>query len=52
LYRFVDSSEIAVDGFAGVQKVASGAGRGERRGDLLADQSGLADPRDDHASGH
>ena len=46
----MDSSEVAVDGFAGVQKVASGAGRGERRGDLLADQSGLADPGDDHAS--
>ena len=47
----MDSSEVAVNCFTGVQKMASCAGRGERRGDFLADQSGLADSRDDHASG-
>ncbi len=35
----MDSSEIAVDRLAGMEKVTSRSGRGERGGDLLTDQA-------------
>ena len=38
--------EVAVAGLAGVKEVGRRPGRGESRGDLLADQAGLADARD------
>ena len=37
-----DAAQVAVHGFGRMQKVAARAGRGERGGDLLGDQAGLA----------
>ena len=46
----MDAAQVAVHGFARMQVMAARAGRGQRGGDLLADQSGLAHAGDDHAA--
>ncbi len=38
----MNAAQVAVHRFGRVQKVAAGAGRGQRGGDLLCDQPGLA----------
>jgi hypothetical protein len=42
-----DHPEVAVEGLGRVEEEARRPGRGEGRGDLLADQPRLADPSDD-----
>ena len=42
--------QVAVDRFARMQVMAAGAGRGQRGGDLLADQAGFAHAGDDDAA--
>ena len=46
----VDAAQVAVKGFGRMEEVGARAGRGERGGDLLADQAGLAHAGDDHAA--
>ena len=46
----MDATQVAVYRFGRVKKMAPRAGRGQRGGDLLADQAGLADASDDHAA--
>ena len=46
-----DHPEVAVDRLGRVQEEGGRAGRGERRGDLLADDAALADARHDDAPG-
>ena len=46
----MDAAQVAVDRFGRMEIVAARAGRGERGGDLLADQTGLAHAADDHAA--
>ncbi len=48
---FEDHPEVAVDRLGRVQEERGRARRGERRGDLLADDAALADARDDDAAG-
>ena len=47
---FADGAEIAVDGFRRMEEPGRGAGARERRGNLAADDAGLAHAGDDHAS--
>ena len=45
-----DDPEVAVDAVDRMEEVRGGAGGRQRRGDLSADQPGLADAGDDHAA--
>ena len=46
----VDAAQVAVKGLGRMQKVGPRAGRGQRGGNLLPDQAGLAHAGDDHAA--
>ena len=45
-----DPAQVAVDRLGRMERKGPGAGRGQRRRQLLADQPRLAHPRDDHAA--